>query len=134
MIYRILVCGDRDWKDEDAVWRVLDSYLERYSPDQLLIIQGDARGADTMAKMWAEDREIDHLSFPARWKYYRDVLRNPRAAGPVRNKRMLTEGRPDLVIAFHDDIENSQGTRDMLKKAKRAGIPTRHKKHKKRKP
>jgi len=36
---------------------------------------------------------------------------------------MLTEGRPEYLIAFHDDIEASKGTKDMIAKARRANIP-----------
>ena len=34
---------------------------------------------------------------------------------------MLKEGDPDVVIAFNDDLENSKGTRDMVKIAGAAG-------------
>jgi hypothetical protein len=37
---------------------------------------------------------------------------------------MLDEGKPDLVIAFHDDLSRSKGTVDMLAKAERAGVKT----------
>jgi len=32
---------------------------------------------------------------------------------------MLDEGQPDLVVYFHDDIENSKGTKDMITRAKK---------------
>ena len=38
----------------------------------------------------------------------------------VRNKKML-DMNPDLVIAFHDDIENSKGTKDCIKEAEKRG-------------
>lgn len=121
---RILVCGDRDWRDEEAIWRILDQYLETHHPDDLLLIQGDAPGADTYAKMWAEERQIDHLSFPARWRLQH------RAAGPIRNKRMLEVGKPDIVHAFHDDLPHSKGTADMVRIAKAAGVKIRKHRHK----
>ncbi|HEY3843130.1 MAG TPA: hypothetical protein VGL48_07740 [Acidimicrobiales bacterium] len=36
---------------------------------------------------------------------------------------MLTEGRPTLVVAFHDDLAHGEGTADMVAIAKAAGIP-----------
>lgn len=36
---------------------------------------------------------------------------------------MLDEGKPDYVLAFHNDIFNSKGTKDMLNRAKKAGVP-----------
>ena len=46
--------------------------------------------------------------FPAQWSKY------GRAAGPLRNTQMLSEGNPDIVLAFHDNIKRSRGTRNMI--------------------
>ena len=59
---------------------------------------------------------IPVLSYPAEWNKF------GRAAGPMRNKRMLIDGKPDMVFAFHDDIENSKGTANMIKITREAGI------------
>jgi DNA-binding MurR/RpiR family transcriptional regulator len=59
---------------------------------------------------------FEHLSYPADWEAY------GKAAGPIRNQRMLDEGKPDLVIAF-SDLPTTSGTYDMIKRAKAAGIP-----------
>jgi hypothetical protein len=34
---------------------------------------------------------------------------------------MLTEGRPDTVVAFHNCISQSKGTKNMIMIAKKAG-------------
>jgi hypothetical protein len=34
---------------------------------------------------------------------------------------MLEDGQPDLVLAFHSSIEESKGTKDMVKRARAAG-------------
>ena len=120
--YRIVVCGDRDWKDEQWIWRFLDIRLEKYGVVKMLVAQGDARGADHCAKMWAEERQVDHMSFPAHWRLQRN------AAGPIRNRHQLII-RPHLVVGFHDDIENSRGTKGMLKVAKEAGFKTKLRSH-----
>ena len=44
-----------------------------------------------------------------------------KAAGPARNREMLKE-KPDIVLAFHNDIEKSKGTKDMVMAANKAGI------------
>ncbi len=64
-------------------------------------------------------KNIEALEFKADW------LKEGRAAGPIRNKKMLVEGKPDLVVAFHNDIDASKGTKNMLKQAQKAGIATR---------
>jgi hypothetical protein len=37
---------------------------------------------------------------------------------------MLDTENPDLVIAFHEDLESGKGTKDMLKRAEKAGVKT----------
>jgi hypothetical protein len=69
--------------------------------------------------MVAEELGIPVLSFPADW------ARFGRAAGPIRNQRMLDEGKPTLVLAFHNNIVESKGTKDMVKRARKAGIRVR---------
>jgi len=109
---RVLVCGDREWKDFVFMERILSRFWLHAS----VIIHGDARGADKMAANWAKSRGIRPEPYPADWDRYH------RAAGPIRNRQMLKEGKPDVVVAFHDDIEKSKGTRDMINVAAEAGI------------
>lgn len=42
-----------------------------------------------------------------------------KAAGPIRNQRMLDDGKPDRVLAF----PGGRGTANMVKLAKAAGVP-----------
>lgn len=108
---RLLICGDRDYNH--AAW--VGYTIDHLAPT--MVIEGEARGADTIARQEAERRDIPVLRFPADWRKF------GRAAGPIRNQQMLDEGEPDLVIAFHDDICHSAGTADMLCRAEDAGIP-----------
>jgi hypothetical protein len=39
-------------------------------------------------------------------------------AGPLRNQRMLDEGKPDLVVAF----PGGGGTKDLVRRAVKAGV------------
>lgn len=114
---RILACGDREWTDRQLLSEVLDSVGAQYAWD-FVLIHGAARGADTMAAEWAESRDIPVVSFPAQWEKY------GRAAGPVRNEEMLKMGI-DLVVAFHDDIRKSRGTKHMVGIARRDGVPVK---------
>ncbi|WP_278743656.1 hypothetical protein [Clostridium tyrobutyricum] len=36
---------------------------------------------------------------------------------------MLDKEKPYMVIAFHADIKNSKGTKDMINKARKSKIP-----------
>jgi hypothetical protein len=109
---RVLVCGCRHWTDESAISRELDSLGSEVS----LVIHGGAKGADTLAGRAADTLGVEVDVYHADWDFY------GRSAGPIRNKRMLVDGRPDLVLAFHPDIDASRGTKNMVKNARAAGV------------
>lgn len=107
---RILVCGGRDFSDTDLLYRTLDELARCCQIDA--IIEGDARGADRIAGYWAKKNRIDLLLFPADWSL-------GKKAGPLRNQKMLDEGKPDLVLAF----PGGRGTADMVARAQASGVP-----------
>jgi hypothetical protein len=105
---RLLVCGDRNWDD----YYTLKRAIVKLNPN--IIIEGECKGADIMARKIAEELGIVVIHFPADWEKY------GRAAGPIRNAQQLKEGNPDLVLAAHNDIKNSKGTRDMIRRSLKA--------------
>jgi len=111
MTERILICGDRNYTN----WEKIKDYLDTLG-SETIIIHGCARGADSLAGNLATGRNWGIIRFPAQWNKY------GRAAGPIRNQQMIDEGNPTLVVYFHDDIENSKGTRDMITRAEKADI------------
>lgn len=112
---RILVCGSRDFPDKDMIRKV----LAEYTPFDITIIEGGARGADTLAREVAEEIGFKVREFKAQWDKHR------KKAGPIRNKLMLTEGKPHLVYAFYTDRETSKGTKNMVHQALAAGVEVR---------
>ena len=115
----VLVCGDRDWDDELLMCLALDVCADECEEGAIpTIIEGGCRGADSMAGEIAYDNHWFMDEYEADWTEY------GTHAGPIRNQQMLDEGEPDLVLAFHDDIEKSKGTKDMLRRAIKAGVPT----------
>jgi len=105
---RVLVCGGREFWDRHRVFQVLDAL----DPAPSQIIQGGAVGADSLAAEWASERSVPYRTFEADWETHK------RKAGPIRNKQMLDEGKPDLVVAF----PGARGTANMIRQAKAAGI------------
>lgn len=107
---RLLVCGGRDYTDQVTAFRLLDR-VHALCP-VTCIIQGNARGADALGKQWAISRGIPHDDYPAQWNTH------GKGAGPIRNQQMLTEGKPDKVIAF----PGGSGTADMVRRSRVAGL------------
>lgn len=117
---RLLITGDRNWTDEFAIAQTLNFEFSNITA----IIEGQARGADRLAGRYADRyKHIEHLKFPADWDKYL------KAAGPIRNQQMLEEGMPDQVVAFHDNLPESKGTHDMIKRSIKAGLPVWHYSH-----
>ncbi len=81
-------------------------------PTDIVIIEGGATGADSAAVDFATVNFCKLEEYPADWK------RHGRSAGYIRNKQMLVEGKPDLVVAF----PGGKGTAMMVELANGAGI------------
>lgn len=109
---RVIVCGDREWKDTDTIRKVL-SRLNK----NCVIVHGACRGADNIADEIAKSLGMTTEGFKPAWQIYK------KGAGPIRNSEMLKTG-PNAVIAFHSNITASKGTRDMMQKAINAKVPT----------
>ena len=120
---KILVCGGRDYKDKDAMFRTLYNLCDlcycwgvphedgNNLPTNIKIISGMARGADQLAIDWAIVNWTQFKGYPADWKT------NGKAAGPIRNQQMLDEEKPHLIVAF----PGGRGTADMVNRAKAQG-------------
>jgi len=108
---RVLICGARDFDEPEAIESLINSL-----PEGTVVIHGCADGADTMAGIFAKRRGFEVLEFPARWDIH------GRAAGPIRNKEMLVDGKPDKVYAFYRNKFMSRGTRNMVHQALKASV------------
>lgn len=84
----ILVTGGRDYANKTKITQV----LTLLKPD--IIVHGDCSGADTLAKQWAIENNIEHCPYPANWK------KHGKKAGPIRNIDMLVTFPGITVVAF----------------------------------
>lgn len=110
---KVLVCGSRDWTDPTLIGQRLSALPGEH--EEIVVLHGAARGADTVAGMIASDFfGFTVRAFPADWAAH------GKKAGILRNLQMLDE-RPDLVIAFQ--IDGSRGTQHTIDEARRRGIP-----------
>lgn len=101
---KILICGGREYANQEKFELVMKPFTICR-----MVIHGACGwpqmiGVDAMADKWASDHVIEKKRFPADWKKFGNV------AGPIRNERMLIEGKPDWVIAF----PGGNGTANMV--------------------
>ncbi len=101
----VIVTGGRDYRDRESVTRV----LEQLRP--LIVVAGDATGADTLALNWARNNGIKSHCFKAAWALH------GRSAGPRRNLEMLQAFPTGLVVAF----PGGKGTLNCVGQARRLG-------------
>lgn len=104
---RLLVTGGREYADEQTVRKVITAL------DPEVVIHGAAPGLDTLAKQIAHELGIPDDAYKADWDG------QGRAAGPLRNAKMIREGMPELCVAF----PGGRGTADCTSKCKDAGVP-----------
>jgi hypothetical protein len=107
---KVLVCGGRHYADRERLTTVLDRL--RAERGFSLVIAGGARGADTLAEEWAKAAGLPCDVYRADWEGL------GRKAGPIRNERMLHEGKPELVVGF----PGGRGTAHMCRIAREAGV------------
>jgi hypothetical protein len=109
----VVVTGDREWTNVFRVATVLGGLHAR---GMRKLVHGNARGLDRIARDVGFELGVEVVPVP-----YEGRL--GAAGGPVRNRRMLDEWRPQLVVAWHDDLDASRGTRDCVVQALERGLP-----------
>jgi len=112
-VIQVIVSGSRHATEADCavVWRELDLVHANEPID--LIIEGGARGVDMYARLWALANNIEKVTMPAHWDHY------GRAAGHIRNRKMLTDYPDARILAFPKAL--SPGTRGMIAHARELG-------------
>lgn len=125
----VIIAGGRDFNNYQLLKYKSLELLKGLT--DIVILQGEASGADTLAKHFAKERAFKMRSFPADW----DNLLTPGAvpregrygkrynvmAGFDRNERMANAAGPEgMLIAFWDG--RSPGTKHMIDAARNRGL------------
>ena len=64
---RCIVAGGRDFSDYQLMCTKLDHLFSKKDPDDLAIISGKAKGADTLAERYTADHDLQGFFIPADW-------------------------------------------------------------------
>lgn len=110
---RVVVTGGRDYGDLETVYNAISKFnnLQKIT----LLINGGAKGADTLCRVVAEELGIPVENvpiLPEEWGHYGN------GAGPRRNQKMIDQFLPRGLIYF----PGGNGTEDMKRRCERAGL------------
>ena len=117
-MFRVIIAGSRTFTDYKLLCQTMDHLLQNIQ-EEIVVICGEARGADTLGKKYAKERGYKVRSYPANWTLY------GKKAGIVRNRLMARNA--DAVVAFWDG--SSPGTAHMVQEAKDRGLKVRVKRY-----
>jgi hypothetical protein len=114
---KVIIAGGREFSDYRLLKGSCDYYLHNLIErgENIEIVSGTARGADTLGERYAQERGFKIRRFPADWG------RLGLVAGHIRNAQMADYA--DLLIAFWDEI--SGGTKNMIDTAREKGLRVR---------
>lgn len=111
---RLIVAGGREFKNVRLLYVWLDAIKAKMDAKgiTMTIVEGGARGADTMGREWAKSRGVKYETFEADWNRY------GVKAGGIRNQEMADYAAltPNSgLLAFWNG--QSTGTKDMIERA-----------------
>lgn len=113
MTVKVIIAGGRDFNNKALLEKKMSFYFQNIEINE--VVCGCAKGADTLGRDWAEDKDIPVELFPADWD------KHGKAAGYIRNKQMAEYATH--LIAFWDG--ESRGTKHMIDLAKEYGLEIR---------
>lgn len=117
-MFRVIIAGGRDFSDYELLRSTMDRLLSN-TMDEIVIVCGMAKGADTLGEQYAKECGYKVDYFPADWK------KHGKAAGFLRNEQMAQNA--DALAAFWDG--QSRGTKNMIELARRYGLKVRIKRY-----
>lgn len=109
----VMVSGSREWVWDSVIRKALQ---DEWVPGRMRLIQGDAIGADKMAKAFGHGNGWEVIDYRPNYTDF------GKAATHIRNLDMVNK-RPDVALFFIRDMSN--GTMTTLEKAVKARIKVR---------
>lgn len=111
----LIVAGGRDFTNYRLPKEKLDFLLSNTDKEEVTILCGKAKGADSLGERYANENNIDVWEYLANWE------KHGKSAGYLRNSDMADAGTH--LVAFHNGI--SRGTKHMIDLATKKGLVVR---------
>ncbi len=107
---KIIIAGGRDFNEYELLKSSCDLLFRSY--EDVEIVSGTARGADSLGERYANEIGYPIKRFSADWDKFK------KAAGYIRNEQMAEYA--DCLVAFYDG--RSKGTTHMLNIAQKHNL------------
>ncbi len=117
-MFIVAIVGSRSFKtitNYKFLKKKMDILLSKKDPQDVCIISGGARGADTLAQKYANAMGYEFDVYEADWSL-------GKKGGPLRNAEMANDA--DAVVAFMEKA-GTRGTQHMISVSKKLGKPVR---------
>lgn len=111
--FALLIAGSRSFDDYSILTKMVNKALAQHKEDNVIIVEGGASGADSLARRYANEHQIELKEMPADWDNH------GKAAGFIRNKQMheyIAEFSKRGCLCFWDG--ESRGTKQNFDLAK----------------
>lgn len=113
---RIIICGSRTFNDKKLLYDTMDKLTAAL--DNITVVSGAARGADSLGEEWAYANMISVQRYHPQWEEH------GKAAGAIRNQEMVDScKKSDCLVAFWDG--SSPGTKSAINMARQKGMQVR---------
>lgn len=116
-----IICGGRTYTNKDLAWPALDETLGYLAKDAILeVIDGCAKGADTLGGDWASARGLIRKKVKPDWDKYgkrAGFLRNTQMANHLKARRDQAGGQAKVI-----GLPGGSGTQMMLKISRQNGF------------
>ena len=109
---RVLICAGRHYADSRVCRQVLEAF-QRLHPVQV-VIHGGSQFLGAHIEDWARENAADIVRYPPNWQHH------GKQAERLRNRFMLADSRPDIVLA----LPGGADTEELLDQARSQGLQT----------
>lgn len=109
---RVLICAGRHYTDSRRCRQVLEAF-QRLHPVRV-VIHGGSQFLGAQIEDWAQEIGADLVRYPPNWQLH------GKHAERLRNRFMLADSRPDIVLA----LPGGDDTEELLAQARTQGIQT----------
>lgn len=110
---KVIIAGGRDFNNYSILFEKCERILKDVT-SEIEVVNGLAKGADTLGGKFAKEKGYKTKEFPADWT-------KGKIAGYLRNNQMAKYA--DALIAFWDG--KSKGTKSMIELAKKYNLKIR---------